>query len=94
MDIADQESTIVDSAMLERADLVVTVCGHADEHCPALPSRTRKLHWPLADPARATGSEAEVMGTFRASRDEVAARVRELLDTEGLLQPARKETTQ
>ena len=79
LDISQQESTRVDKAMLEAADLVVTVCGHADEHCPVLPPVTRKEHWPLDDPARATGSEAEIMQVFRASRDEIKQRVTDLL---------------
>ncbi|MCK5383882.1 MAG: arsenate reductase (thioredoxin) [Gammaproteobacteria bacterium] len=79
LDISQQESTRVDKAMLEAADLVVTVCGHADEHCPVLPPVTRKEHWPLDDPARATGSDAEIMQVFRASRDEIKQRVTDLL---------------
>jgi arsenate reductase len=78
-DISQQESTRVDTAMLAAADLVVTVCGHADEHCPVLPPGTRKEHWPLDDPAKATGSEAEIMAVFRASRDEIRQRVEALL---------------
>jgi arsenate reductase len=79
VDISGQESTRVTDAMLDAADLVVTVCGHADEHCPALPAGTRKLHWPLNDPAKACGSEAEIMAVFRASRDDIRQRVSELL---------------
>jgi len=79
IDIAGQESTRVTDAMLDAADLVVTVCGHADEHCPVLPPGTRKEHWPLDDPAKATGPEDEVMAVFRATRDEVRERVAELL---------------
>lgn len=79
IDISDQESTIVDSGMLERANIVVTVCGHADEQCPALPATAKKIHWPLSDPAKATGSEAEIMSEFRATRIEVEKRVRDLL---------------
>jgi arsenate reductase len=79
VDISGQESTVVDEAMLRRADVVVTVCGHADEVCPALPPAVRKIHWPLTDPAKATGSEAEIMAAFRATRDEVERRVRGLL---------------
>jgi len=79
VDISGQESTVVTPAMVAAADVVVTVCGHADEHCPAVPATTRKIHWPLSDPARATGTEAEIMDTFRATRDEVARRVRELI---------------
>jgi arsenate reductase len=79
LDIRGQESTIVNGEMLQRADVVVTVCGHADEMCPPLPPSVRKIHWPLSDPAKATGSEAEIMAAFRATRDEVERRVRDLL---------------
>lgn len=79
IDISGQESTRVTDAMLNAADLVVTVCGHADEHCPVLPPGTRKEHWPLADPARATGTEQEITAAFRGTRDEVRARVEELI---------------
>jgi arsenate reductase len=79
VDISGQESTVVSDAMLQRADVVVTVCGHADEACPALPPGVRKAHWPLTDPAKATGTDDEIMEAFRATRDEVERRVRELL---------------
>jgi arsenate reductase len=79
IDISGQESTRVDEAMLEEADLVVTVCGHADEHCPMLPPGARKEHWPLDDPANATGSEEIIMQVFRASRDRIQQRVTDLL---------------
>ena len=88
IDISGQESTVLRQDMLERADLVVTVCGHADEVCPVLPPGTRKIHWPLEDPARATGTEEEILQTFRATRDEVARRVAVLLAEEGLLAAA------
>jgi len=80
VDISEQESTRLTDAMLERAELVVTVCGHADENCPALPDGVRKLHWPLEDPAKATGSDAEIMQVFRATRDDIRERVQTLLD--------------
>ena len=79
VDIARQESTRVTPAMLAQADLVVTVCGHADEHCPVLPPGVQKKHWPLEDPAKATGTEDEIMGKFRATRDEVRRRVEDLI---------------
>lgn len=79
IDISNQESTRLTDEMLDQADLVVTVCGHADEHCPVLPTGTRKIHWSLADPAKAEGSEMEIMNVFRASRDDIHRRVNELL---------------
>jgi arsenate reductase len=77
VDIVDQSATRLTDEMLHWADLVITVCGHADEHCPLLPSGTRKEHWPLEDPAKAEGSEAEIMAEFRRVRDEVKERVRD-----------------
>jgi len=80
VDIGGQESTRVTDEMLADADVLVTVCGHADEHCPAVPAGVRRIHWPLEDPARATGSEVEIMAVFRASRDDIRQRVAALLD--------------
>jgi arsenate reductase (thioredoxin) len=79
VDIGSQESARLTGEMLSWADLVVTVCGHADEHCPVLPAGTRKRHWPLEDPAKADGSEAEILRVFRASRDDIQRRVQDLL---------------
>jgi arsenate reductase (thioredoxin) len=75
VDISHQESTKLTPDMLEWADLVVTVCGHADEHCPVPPSGVQKKHWPLEDPAKATGTEEQIMAKFRATRDEIKSRV-------------------
>jgi arsenate reductase len=70
--------------MLAQTNLVVTVCGHADEHCPVLPPGTRREHWPLEDPAKAEidfmGDEERIMQQFRASRDDISQRIKELLE--------------
>jgi len=79
VDISAQESTKLTTAMLEWADYVVTVCGHADEHCPVLPAGTHKEHWPLSDPAKATGTEEEIMMAFRESRDDIRQHVADLI---------------
>ncbi|MCP4129079.1 MAG: arsenate reductase (thioredoxin) [Gammaproteobacteria bacterium] len=80
MDISGQESTRLDQEMLEWADLVITVCGDADESCPVLPQGTDREHWPLSDPAKASGTPDEIMTIFRASRDEIEQRVTKLLE--------------
>jgi len=80
VDISNQRSTRLTDWMLDSVDLVVTVCGHADEHCPALPVTTRKEHWPLDDPAGATGSETQVLEVYRASRDDLRRRVTGLVN--------------
>jgi len=62
-------------------DVVITVCGHANESCPVLPPEAKQLHWPLEDPAAANGTAAEIMATFRHVRDHVESRVLDLLRT-------------
>ena len=79
VDISHQESTRLTDEMLASADYLVTVCGHADENCPALPAGIRKEHWPLDDPARATGSEEEIMAVFRECRNDMRQRVADLI---------------
>jgi len=86
IDISAQESTRLTEAMLADVDIIVTVCGHADEHCPAVPTnKVRKLHWPLSDPARVGANddmnEDQIMTVFRASRDDIRERVRQLLNS-------------
>ena len=79
VDISRQESKIVTDELLQRADVVVTVCGNADEKCPALPGGKHEIHWPLSDPAKARGTEEEILDQFRSTRDEVRKRVDDLL---------------
>jgi arsenate reductase len=62
-------------------DVVVTVCGNADERCPVLPPEVKRLHWPLEDPATAKGTEAEILAKFRDIRDEIEVRILELMRT-------------
>lgn len=79
IDISSQASKPFSEAVARQMDAVITVCGDADARCPVLPPEVRRLHWPLPDPARAEGSREEVLAVFRASRDEIEARVRDLL---------------
>lgn len=65
-------------------DLVVTVCDDAAENCPVWLGKGRRMHLGFPDPAKATGSEAEVLAVFRAVRDDIAAQVSELLAREAV----------
>lgn len=60
-------------------DLVVTVCDSAAEECPLWLGKGRRVHLGFPDPAKATGSEAEVMAVFRTVRDDIARKIPELL---------------
>jgi len=80
VDISGQESEALDPAMLDTLDLLVTVCGNADETCPAVPASCEKQHWPFDDPAKATGSEEQIMAEFRRVRDQIRERIERFLE--------------
>ena len=50
-------------------DLVVTVCDSAAEECPVWLGKGRRVHRGFPDPAKAVGTEGEIMQIFRAVRD-------------------------
>ncbi len=79
IDISHQQSKAFDESLARRMDVVVTVCGNAEERCPILPTEVKKLHWPLEDPAAVKGTEAEILAKFREIRDQIEARVLELV---------------
>jgi arsenate reductase len=79
VDISGQRSKDLSEVDLDRVDLVVSLCVSAAERCPVLPSGISRRHWPIPDPAEARGSREEVKAVFRAVRDEIGRKVKELL---------------
>ncbi|MGU3470484.1 arsenate reductase (thioredoxin) [Paenibacillus sp. D51F] len=76
IDISGHSSDVIDLDLLNAADYVITLCGHADEHCPAISNTdVIKWHWGFDDPAKATGTEEEIMAKFREVRDAIHARI-------------------
>lgn len=75
IDITNYTSDVIDPDILNHADLVVTLCGHADEHCPVTPPRVKRVHWGFDDPAKAEGSEEEKWAFFQRVRDEIRDRI-------------------
>ncbi len=75
LDITDHRSKSVTEIDPTAIDLVVTLC--AEEVCPILPGRVRRLHWPIPDPASKdpTLSADERRARFRTARDQIRARI-------------------
>ena len=74
VDITGQRSKYVDELKEIPFDYVVTVCGHADEHCPVFPGRTKVVHVGFDDPpklAKNARNEEEALGHYRRVRDEI-----------------------
>jgi arsenate reductase len=62
-------------------DLVVTVCDAAAEACPVWSGKGRTVHLDFEDPAKAQGSQAEMMVVFRRVRDAILQEITTLLVT-------------
>lgn len=60
-------------------DLVVTVCDDAAENCPVWLGKGKRVHLGFPDPARAQGTDEEVLAVFRSVRDAIADQVPALM---------------
>ncbi|MBI5688214.1 MAG: arsenate reductase ArsC [Verrucomicrobia bacterium] len=74
VDISKQHSKMLDELRGVTFDYVVTVCGHANEHCPLFPGKTKAVHVGFEDPPKLTKNmddgEAK-LAVYRRVRDEI-----------------------
>jgi arsenate reductase len=75
IDIAGHRSKSVEEIDAARVDLVVTLC--ADEVCPVMPGRVKRLHWPIDDPASKdpTLTPEDMRVRFRTAREQIRERI-------------------
>jgi len=79
IDISKQTSKAVDEKLLKQMDIIITLCDDAAEACPWTPPEIKRIHWSLKDPAKATGTEKEVMNEFRRVRDDIKNKVKDFI---------------
>lgn len=82
VDLSGQSSKLVATLVDVPLDLVVTVCGAADESCPAFLGKARVVHVGFDDPpklAKTATTEDEALGHYRRVRDEIRDFVRDEL---------------
>ena len=73
IDISAQRSKSVDDIDTGKLDLVVTLC--AEEVCPVLPGRVRRLHWPIPASKDTSISPDAMRERFRTARDQIKSRL-------------------
>lgn len=74
IDISRQTSDTIDMKALEKASMIVTLCGDAEEKCPITPPQIKREHWPFEDPA---GQDWSV---FQKVRDQIGERIKIFAD--------------
>ncbi len=71
IDISAHTSNHVDEYLDIPFDFVITVCDNAKEACPYFLGNVKRFHYNFPDPAKATGSEEDIMKEFRRVRDMI-----------------------
>lgn len=69
IDISNHTSDTIEKYTHLQFEYVITVCDAAKEKCPYFPASVQRLHHNFPDPAKATGTEAEIMESFRKVRE-------------------------
>lgn len=82
IDISHHTSDLINQDILNKATLVVTLCGDAADKCPMTPPGVRREHWGFEDPAKATGTEEEKWAVFQQVRDAIGARIQQFVNEE------------
>ena len=73
IDISNHTSNNITEYLNVDFDYVITVCDNAKERCPYFPTKAVKFHYNFPDPAKATGTEEEIMEAFEKVRELIKA---------------------
>ena len=71
IDISKHTSNNVNEYLDIPFDYVITVCDNANEACPYFPGNVKRFHFNFPDPAKAKGTEEEIMEEFRRVREMI-----------------------
>ena len=71
IDISAHTSNNIDEYRHIKFDFIIRVCDNAQERCPLFPSQAQKFHQNFPDPAKATGTEEQILEEFRKVREEI-----------------------
>ncbi len=80
IDISSHTSNNVNEYLNIPFDYIITVCDHANENCPYIPGKAIRLHENFPDPAKAMGSEDEILAQFRATQNLVKAYCKQFVE--------------
>ena len=81
IDINSHTSNHVDEYAAINFDYIFTVCDHANENCPFIPSNNAlRLHHNFYDPSKLVGSEQEKHAAFLKARNEIRSYFKSFVD--------------
>ena len=80
IDISGHTSNHVDEYIDIPFDYVITVCDNANEACPFFRGKIERFHYNFPDPAKAKGTDEEIMDEFRRVRDMIKVYVTDFVN--------------
>ncbi len=75
IELGGQRSKHLDEYLGQQFDYVITVCDSASESCPIFPGAPERIHWSIADPSAATGTEEEQLRVFQVALVDLRNRI-------------------
>jgi arsenate reductase (thioredoxin) len=81
IDLSRHRSKNLDEFSDQTFDYVITLCGDANEKCPLFFGGVQRTHLGFSDPAKAMGTEEQVMDEFRRIRDEIRHKLEDFFVT-------------
>ncbi len=73
IDISNHTSNNIEEYRNIDFDIVITVCDNAKERCPFFSTKAQKFHYNFSDPAKAVGTDEEIIEAFRKVRNQIKA---------------------
>lgn len=82
IDIANHTSNNIEEYHHINFEFVITVCDNAKERCPYFPTNAKMFHYNFPDPAKAVGTEEEILAEFRNVRQMIKEYCQDFVDTQ------------
>jgi len=79
IDISKHTSNNIKEYIAVDFDFIITVCDNAKERCPFFPTNAKKFHYNFPDPAKAVGTEEEILQEFHNARELIKNYCREFV---------------
>jgi len=78
IDISKQTSKKINLLTLDTYDLIITLCGDANDKCSIINKNIKHIHWEIKDPAKIKGTKEEIAKGFTKIRDEILIKIKSL----------------
>ncbi len=81
IDISNQKSEKINLSDLNSFDLIITLCGDANDKCLTFDKNIKHIHWDIKDPAKLIGNSTQISKGFSKIRDEILEKIKKIKES-------------